>query len=239
MLAQAKGQYVTLTDMIQFYRSLTNQETNFHPDVSVINLINRGAMDFQRKVKILETSTIPPIDIVSGTASYPLPADFIETIRVELTTTTGFREEIFATKPETLTVETINWRQDTGQPTNYFMNAGNKQIVLYPEPDTSITAALNIEYKKIPNTLVIGSDVSLLPEEHHEVIVYRAVALGFLRDGDTTQYRLMNDLYREEVSISKILLSRRTTALRMRKRGHIVHTGRIALNLGPDSPRAL
>lgn len=230
---------MTLTEMIQFYRSLTNQEPNFHDDTAVTNLINRGAMDFQRKVRILETSTVPAIDVVSGTASYAVPADFIETIRVELTTATGSREEIFATKPETLTVETINWRQDTGQPTNYFMDAGNKQIVLYPEPDASITAALNIEYKQLPNTLVVGSDVSILPQEHHEVIVYRAVALGFLRDGDTTQYRLMNDLYREEVAISKIILSRRTTALRMRKRGHIVHTGRIALNLGPDSPRAL
>lgn len=230
---------MTLAEMRQFYRVLTNQEDNFQGNNSLDVIINRGIMDFQRKVKILETSTVPPIDVVSGTAPYAVPADFMETIRVELLQTTGSFEEIYPTKKESLSIESLNWRQDTGQPTQYIMDAGNKQIVLYPEPDTSITGGLNIEYKQLPNDLVNDTDVSILPEAYHEVPIYRAVALGYLKDGDLTQYRLMNDLYREEVSISKILLSRRTTALRLRKRGHFIKGGRVPLNLGNDSPRSI
>lgn len=224
-------------EMVDFYKSITNQEDNFLDPADVTSLINRAIMDFQRKVRILENAE--PQDINAGQASYPVPSDSMEVMRIEVTATTGFREEIFATKRESLTIESLNWRQDTGEPTQYFIDLGGKNIVLYPEPDTTISLGMNVEYKQRPNTLVLGTDVSILPEEHHEVPIYRAAALGFLRDGDADQYRAMNTLYKEEVAISKVLLSRRTTALRLRKRGHFIKGGRVPLNLGNDSPRSI
>lgn len=225
---------MTRNEMIALYRTMTNHETNFIRDPAVTDLLNRAAMNFQRKVKILETSITQ--DVNAGQAAYNVPGDFIKPLRVEFLRTGVRREILYPTNQETLDIEDLNWREETGDPRKYFMDAGNTQIFLFPEPDATLADGLRLEYTQKPNALASGSDVSILPEQYHEVIVYLAASFGYTRDGELTDAKYFKSLFDQETGIAVAEMARRNPSLRTRKRGHVVQRTRTPLNLGPDYP---
>lgn len=219
---------MTRNEMVSLYRTLTNHETNFIDNDAVTDLLNRGAQDFQREVEILEAADTQ--DVTSGTSVHTLPADFIRVIRIEHDDL-----EIRATTQESLTINNRNWRDDTGTPRNFYMENGNIQVVLFPEPDTTLAAGLRIEYVQTANTMTASTD-SNLPRQYHELVVFYAAGYGHMRDGETTQAKFYISEYKREVEKARVKLSRRTPALRIRKRGQTLSRSRRSLNLGSNYP---
>ncbi len=118
--------------------------------------------------------------IVSGTASYDLPTDILDVVRVahdgiKLERTSEYDLDVMLNQ---------DWSDDTGTPTLYYvdLDPNNKKIILYPIPQSGDVGTNNlvVEYIKLPPALSSDSSVPLdshtLLAAYHDAIAYGAAA---------------------------------------------------------------
>ena len=132
---------------------------------------------------VLDTKCLTDVStdsIVSGTASYSLPSDILDMLRVavngkKITRTSEFDLDVLKKQ---------KWSADEGTPSGYYidLDPNNKKIIFYPIPQTADagTSNLTMEYIKLPPALSSDSDVPLdshtLLAAYHDAIAYGAAA---------------------------------------------------------------
>lgn len=118
--------------------------------------------------------------IIADTASYDLPTDILDIVRVAHN---GIKLE--RTSEYDLDVRlNQDWSDDEGTPKLYYvdLDPNNKKIVLYPIPQTADVGTNNLvmEYIKLPPALSSDSSVPLdshtLLAAYHDAIAYGAAA---------------------------------------------------------------
>ena len=118
--------------------------------------------------------------IVAATASYDLPSDILDVVRVahnglKLERTSEYDLDV---------LYDLNWSDDTGTPKKYYidLDPNNKKIILFPIPESGDAGSSNLvmEYIKLPPALSSDSDVPLdshtLLAAYHDAIAYGAAA---------------------------------------------------------------
>lgn len=82
----------------------------------------------------------------------------------------------------------------TGKPSHVTRTPGNR-FAFWPLPDkTYVCRGL---YHKTPQVLSVDADVPELPEEHHDVIKYKALTLLALFDEDAARFATYERMYNE------------------------------------------
>ena len=115
------------------------------------------------------------ITTVAGTASYDLPTDILDVMRVSHKNIKLTRKSKYDLDVESGT----DWSEDTGTPQSYYidLDPNNKKIVLYPIPEGSDAGAnLIIEYVKIPPTLDTDAAV---PFDGHTLMAPYSMAIAY------------------------------------------------------------
>jgi len=117
-------------------------------------------------------------DITSGTAEYTLPADFLYAQEIKYKNSDGNWNMLQQITFRQLDLSDADWEGTNGTPSHYYIR--RNVIGLYPNPDTSRTAALRIDYVERPDDLAgdtsypYNAVTSLYP--FHDLVVLRVAA---------------------------------------------------------------
>jgi hypothetical protein len=161
--------------------------------------IEEGQEHFVSDTRVLTDNTTD--SIVSGTAEYTLPTD-----TVDILTVSANYDLLKRISKYDLYIEAGNdWQDDTGSPTNYYIDIdpNNQKLGLYPIPEggDAGTNNLRIEYIKMPPALTGDSSVPFdghtLLYPYHMAIAYWAAA-DLLRVYPTQEHLAMIAEYRKE-----------------------------------------
>lgn len=227
---------MTLTQMQTFVRTLTNLETNLVAQTQLTDLLNQGAEDFQADTEILDTESTQDID--TGTSTYDFPNDYLRLLRVEFDDTgDGDYQQLPEVTRTDLDIIDATWRSTKGTPTQYYVDAGNSRVRIYPEPDAAFTDGLRFVYIQQPNTLSGSSDVSTIPDAYHRAICFYAVAHSYYRDNEVEQGDRYMQMYNRKRKECKMKQNHPSEARRVIQKGHSTgfSAGQLA-NLGTGYP---
>lgn len=98
------------------------------------------------------------VNIVSGTAEYDMPTDFIKEEAIYfLNSSSEWRPLVKKTEKE-LDMYDKNWRDTSGDPsTHYYLRID--KIGLYPNPSVTRNSALRVDYIRVPASFTQDTDV--------------------------------------------------------------------------------
>ena len=180
-----------------------------------VNVINEAQVQFALDTRCLFKDQA--ISVVSGTAVYALPSDFMFEKKVTLSTVNNAVGGIGLKPVSRATLEFYNtaqdWTQINGTPTNYIIDPelARQQIRLYPVPQGADAGTNNLllTYYPLPATLVNPTDVplngNLLLAEHHIGIAAYAAWLLLQAEVATPEtiakLQQLYKLYQDKVTI--------------------------------------
>lgn len=158
---------ITLTEIITGIRSRVNDDSGVLKDALLIHFINIGQNVVYNQllpiIAIKLTATAKQ-NLIIAQSEYSLPTDCRDVRRVRVNGKKALEKSIEE-------IDFIGSGMDaatTSQP-NYLEWA--KKIEIYPTPIAAVTNGIRIDYLKQVEPLVSGSDVSIIPEEYHGLIV--------------------------------------------------------------------
>ena len=221
-----------LTSMRARVRLLTNLESNFISDSQLNNLINETCEDFQNYTEILKSEA--QANVTSGTSTYLFSlfsSLFHKLIRLEHDDV-----EIFEIDRDALDRVDTDWRDNTGTPTNFFIDSGNKRFHAFPQPSASITNGWRLIYVQRPNSLSNDGDISNITAEYHMYLCYNVAGEALYRDQEFAwgdRYLKMYEVKKEQARREQQYPSYSDRYVR---RAHVIRGRRPALNLGDNFP---
>jgi len=141
--------------------------------------INDGLQLVANRVQFYQEETTSDFSTVSGTTSYPLPADFA---RVRSLRDTGNTTEMMNVDLRMIDRSTVT----SGRPLYYALDGTN--VHLYPTPDG--VYSMELRYWKVPATLALDADVPSLPVRWHRLLSLWAIQECYAAEDDpqTAQY---------------------------------------------------
>lgn len=211
------------------FRDLSALESNFFSDAQLDRALNQGLKEFAAQTEILETTNTQ--DVVSGTYQYALPADFQRMLVVYHNSI-----PLVEISQQDLDAQQYDWKAESGTPQWFFIDSGLTQVALYPNPDTSITSGLVVEYQAGPGTLSAVGDVPTTPVDTHIAPVYYACWVAHMRDSEPTTADRYLQLFNKAINEAKKKYGHPSKTIRNVKAPHRgPTTGRI-LNLGATYP---
>ena len=178
----SSGRALTLSQLESATRTLirdTSSDTNFQRfSTSQIDaFLNEAHRQMQNDAWLYQGAFA--MSLTSGTIEYPLPADYIATVRVTISSMAIVQRSF-----QDLDQNSTNWTLPTSTPTAYFIDsyvAGTpSKIGFYPNPKYTSTNPVFIQYVRQVPTLVDPTDVpfggnsELLP--YHDALADFAAA---------------------------------------------------------------
>lgn len=167
---------------------LDETTARFWADADLNVWINEGARDIARRAEVLmATSTI---NTVANTQQYALPSTTLRVYRVEWS-----RDGATGTSVVPLEYRDFNsmdgvwWsaqKTSKGDPSCYTMWGfpPSLNLVLYPTPDVSVTAGINIYYYRLPTAAAADGDTVEVPEGWSDLILDYAEYSAWRKDGN-------------------------------------------------------
>lgn len=146
--------------------------------------INNGYFNLIRRVDYYVDEATSDLPTVTGTALYPLPADFA---RVRSVRRTDVEQEMVSAGLRDIDRST----PASGAPVWYALDAAN--IHLYPTPDNAYP--IEIRYWKLPASLAADTDVPTIPADYHNLLIYWAVAESYRAEDDHETAQQWQGLY--------------------------------------------
>jgi hypothetical protein len=163
----------------------------------ILAWINDGQTDICRKAECL--NGVYPISTVVGTGAYPYPADFIKEQTVKLN---GYKLSRLTLPSIDVLFPDREVENVRGNPLYYYH--WNRNINLYPIPDTAATNGLTIWYIRNAVQLTGSAQTPEIPSIFHEDLVEYCLWRALQQDEQTVaarekkqdyDTRLMNTIY--------------------------------------------
>ena len=179
------GRALTLSQLETQTRTLlrdTASDTNFQrfSTAQIDTFLNEAQRQMQNDAWLYQGAF--RMSLTSGTIEYPLPADYITTIRVTIASMS-----ITQVSFQGLDQNSTNWTVATSTPTEYFIDSfvsgAPSNIGFYPNPKFTTTNSVFVQYVRQVPTLVNPTDVpfngnaELLP--YHDGLADFAAARGW------------------------------------------------------------
>ena len=176
------GRALTLSQLETQTRTLlrdTASDTNFQrfSTSQIDTFLNEAQRQMQNDAWLYQGAF--SMGLTSGTIEYPLPADYISTIRVTISSAA-----ITQVSFQGLDQNSTNWTVATATPTEYFIDSfvsgGASMIGFYPNPKFTAANSVFVQYVRQVPTLVNPTDVpfagnsELLP--YHDALADFAAA---------------------------------------------------------------
>lgn len=121
---------------------------------------------------------------------------------------TGTMKELLVLEIDGYPLRKYTWKQfkaaqyqmgtDNGTPNCYTVRPDNV-IVLSPKPSKDITATA--EYSIATQSMIDDGDISIIPEEHHEAILQKALMYYASHEEDQSLYQVAYSRYEEALSL--------------------------------------
>ncbi len=160
--------------------------------LAFINTIQRRLAAQHRGLWTKASTTVA---VTAGGGDFTLPAaaaaGHITSLKLAYPTADTLVEYM---DPEELLSERAALNGRTGTPTHWAIT-GPTTISLYPAATGAGT--LTVRYHRVPPTLTAGSDVPILPEMYHELLVIGAAMLMASRERQSAAYGDMQTEYNE------------------------------------------
>lgn len=172
---------MTLTEMQSYLAAIVDdpQQTYFTPAQTLI-FINQAQSETQKLLINAGQNYFfkqHTFNTVINQANYSLPADFLKLN--QLVYNQGTAPNNFITNLSSITMnQALNFSLYAQYPTNFYFKTN--EVVLVPIPQTVCEMIMTYTYR-LPN-LVTGTDVSEIPLEFHDYIVWKAALQCFVKD---------------------------------------------------------
>jgi hypothetical protein len=185
---------MNLTQMQTSVAALAGDESNVQFTLTQIaQYLNWGTDEIERRLEILQKQQIfTVLDSVDNVGGVALPADFDQELHV-------FWNEIplsridYADYYSDWTGQTANDNASYYSVTGWNSVATARRMVFYPyQPMGRTGISVRVIYQCISADLVGPTDIPLLPEVTHEVIVLYALARCKLQENDYAGYTMIN-----------------------------------------------
>lgn len=98
-------------------------------------------------------------DITAGTSEYDFPAEFLIETQVLYLNSDGDWKMLRKISETELNYYYSTWRSESGTPSHYYLRRSATKLGLYPNPDTSRTSALRIDFVRRPTALVDDTSI--------------------------------------------------------------------------------
>lgn len=190
---------MTLSELVTRVRAIFGDENEVVIDIAdVVRWANDGQLELARRTEALEA--IQAINVVSGTKSYPVAADFLLETRV---TWNGYgltrktKQELARDYPNR------DVEASTGSILHYYISGRN--INLYPTPSASEAGVgnLKLEYVKRPTALVLNTQETFdLPVEMHDDLVDYCLVRAKELDDDLSAAGYYKESFRAKAGVS-------------------------------------
>lgn len=157
-----------------------NGSDSFHTDDSLnaaINEANWTLADEQDWPWLTDTETL---STVAGTATVAVASDWKSTVSLHRILDT------FADRLDPVSIDDIDRYSDNQGCPQVFAEWGSA-LVLAPVPDN--TYSLRHRYRRVEDELIADTDTPLSPQSMHRLIVLKAAAIAFARDGNIVESR--------------------------------------------------
>jgi len=144
---------------------------------------NDGQEDIAKTIKCLVGTN--PVDLVTGTSEYSLPADWVEPIAAFETTS---KTRLYPVDYVALERSVPDWRKSTGIPYLYFFR--NNSVGFYPVPNFDAVSYISVEYYRLPVSVSDPGNVFEIPEYACKTLVEYGLwrAKEFLEDYEAAGY---------------------------------------------------
>jgi hypothetical protein len=179
----------TTTLIRKVRRSFGDDGQIFITDQDIIDWINDAQMQIARESPNLTAE----ITTAANTFPYTMPTDLITMMRVLY--------DIFPvpyTDVEDLDAKAANLRDVKGVPAMYYIVGG--KLKLYPQPDTTDTTTVTLQYSRQPVDLQSSSDKLTVPVQFHEDIVRFCLARARERNEDYKGMEVAMQEFKDRIS---------------------------------------
>ena len=157
----------------------------------VKNWINEAQFQIAREVEGPEFQVNYQLTMVSGTFSYPLPADLARIQDVVY--------PLLSTRLRPVDIQNFDMAavaQVSGPPATYTLDQGN--LFLFPNPSTA--DQLTVRYIQVPATLVNDTDVPQLTPNYLHLLVDYAVQRAFEGEDDYEAAQYFGGRYQKDLA---------------------------------------
>ena len=136
----------------------TNANRQYFTDSTMLGWVNDGQREANAINWVFQASMT--VTLVSGTAEYALPTEFMATQRVWLQPTGGTYTKLDGTSMDQLDAQTPGWTQATGTPVKYYVDRSSSTAAylgVYPTPTSTSTGTLIVYYVQNATDLTTSS----------------------------------------------------------------------------------
>jgi len=169
-----------------------NDSSSFFTDSEMLTWLNWAQREYQNKLVQAHEQwfvTATSINIIAGSEEYDMPCASLKIVRVEDIRDTSAPVEIypitFNEKDKYSYFEQLSGA-NIGSIVNQYAMRGNK-FVFRPRPTTSMNSAVRVYYVRRVDDLVTASDISDIPLEYHELLVWSVVENGMIKQEATAE----------------------------------------------------
>lgn len=171
----------TLTDLILATRRYINEEdstNSHHTDSEITDYLNQGQTFLGSEMEWNIQTDVATV--VSGTALYALPDDFLVLLDCYFD-----NRRITILERADLARLSSTWQNDIAAIPNVAYKAAQNTIGLYPAPDTTQNGkVLQIQYVRMPATLINSSDIPDVHTAYQMCLPFYAAYLCDKKDGN-------------------------------------------------------
>lgn len=175
-----------------------------YSDATIDEFINEGQRDFVSKTLLMSGTTV--FGLTSGTIEYDLPADYLSSIRVTISSRVLEQVSIGG-----LDSNSSDWTIATSTPTRYYVtphsSATSYRIGFIAKPSVTTTGSVRMFYYQQATDLSSDTDVPFggryqyVP--YHPALIDYASAIGWLVQGRMDLAKPFFDLYGGQIEIAK------------------------------------
>jgi hypothetical protein len=189
----------TLSTYLTNLRSRLDESTaRYWTDAELTVWINNGANDVARRAEVLMATTT--LNTTANTQQYALPTNTIRVYRTEWSRDGATGTTVIPLEYRDFnSMDGVWWsRQKTsrGDPYWYTMWGFPPSInlVLYPTPDVSVTAGINVYYYRLPTVATTSTNVIEVPQGWEDLVLDFAEYNAWRKDNNP-QWQESKQLY--------------------------------------------
>ncbi len=191
---------MTVQNILDKIRFITNTDSNDATDAQLLRLINDGVssqVEFVSNLRddfLLKAGTTA--NVTANTSDYTLDTDILQLKKVEICLD-GSNFYVAYEKDLNEITDLVNTTEATTSPKyTKLTQSGATEFIIRISPTPTVSVTNGLRYWKIlrPAALTTGSEVPVTPPEIHPVLVQYAVRELKQRMGDTAGMRLADSL---------------------------------------------
>lgn len=152
----------------------------------IIRWLNEAQRKIVRETDAFISNARQTYALVSGTASYDLPSDFIREDYLSIDETGSFESIVLLPLDSFQSFDELN-TSTRGKPTNYAIDFGSssadREFYVYPNPNKAYT--VNFNYWKFPAEITLSVD-PVIPSDYHDLLVQYALYKCFEAEHDVS-----------------------------------------------------